>query len=282
MPEENVSIELIVLFLVIAYMIFCIAYWLLHRFCVLLPSKKITKLPSHYGITYDEVFFHSEDGTRLHGWFLFTKENPIRIDDQEAVIVFFPGYEGTVSKFLPGLNAFLKHGFNVFAFGYRGFGHSDFRWPTEKGVYKDAEAAVRFLTKERGIQSQQMVLYGQSLGCAMASQAAVYIQPRAVVLEGGFLSLADQVSRFIKFIPVRLLTTSRFSLQARLAKLQCPVLVAHSKEDKAVSSENAQKIFSAAHEPKNTIMIHGSHAKGLEVEPEPYMRALIDFVTQSY
>ena len=258
----------------------CLGYWSLHRFFAFFPSRRIKKLPSDYNMSYDEVFFQAADRTRLQGWVLYSKKSPVLINNKQAMIVFFSGWAGTMSKFLPGLNTLLEKGFNVFTFGYRGFGQSDFRWPTEKGVFKDAEGAVTFLVREKGLDPQQLILYGQSLGCALASRAAVRVQPRALILEGGFLSLADEVRRFITWLPVRLLTTSRFSLREYLPRLRCRVLVAHSAEDRAVGMENAEKIFHAAHEPKDKIVIHGPHAQGLRVQSEPYVAAIIEFITK--
>ena len=262
------------------YIGFCAGYWIFHRFFVIFPSRKIDKLPSDYNIEYEEVFFQTTDKIRLQGWFLLNKESSITIKGKQAVIVFFPGNAGSLSKFLTGLKELVSHGFTVFTFSYRGFGKSDFRWPTEKGVYRDAEAAVRYLEKEKGLKSEQLIFYGQSLGCAMASRASMHFKSAALILEAGFPSLPEIVKRYSKGVPLSLLTTSRFDTRYHLSRTHCPVLIAHSPEDKAIRLNDIENLFDAAHEPKRKTVINGLHAKGLEVNPLPFLNTITRFINE--
>ncbi|MFH1283317.1 MAG: alpha/beta fold hydrolase [bacterium] len=263
------------------YVVFCIGYWLFHRFFVILPSRKITTLPSDYGIRFQELFFNTTARTQLQGWFLFSNKSPIEINGKEALIVFLPGNAGALSKFLPGLKELVNYGFNVFALSYRGFGKSDFRWPTEQGVYHDAQAALNFLIHDKGYAPEQLVVYGQSMGCAIASYAAGIVKPKALILEAGFPSLPAVVSRFIPWLPINLINTSRFDTLQHLNNVHCPVLVAHSHEDRSVTMRQAEMIFNAAHKPKQKVVIHGTHAKGLEENPGSYLTAINQFIRET-
>lgn len=251
----------------------CLGYWIFHRFFVMFPSKKMEKSPADFGLDCDEVFFDSGDGVKLQGWLLFQSQHRSEINDDQPVIVFFSGNAGTLDKFLPGLQRLVDSGLAIFAFSYRGFGKSSSRWPTEKGVYRDSLGAVDFLIDQRGFSSKQLVFFGQSLGCAMASYAAIHFAPAGLILEGGFPSLPETARRHVKVFPVHFLTTSRFDTRAHLKRVSCPCLIIHSQDDKAIPLEDATALFDAAPEPKRKILVRGPHAKALETDPVPVLKA---------
>src|SRR5262245_49250920 len=104
------------------------------------------------------VWFNSADGTRLNGWFFKSQSIPAT-----ATIIFFHGNGGNVSSVGWLGQRFAKHGFNVLVFDYRGYGASDGVAAEESGLYADGDAAVAFVTKEKGILPDQIILYGHSL-----------------------------------------------------------------------------------------------------------------------
>jgi pimeloyl-ACP methyl ester carboxylesterase len=183
-----------------------------------------------------------------------------------------------MSDFLKPMTYLAKAGFHVFLFGYRGFGKSEKRRPTEKGVYRDSEAACEYLLKEKKILVKNMIFFGQSLGCAMAALMAGRFHPKALILEGGFSSLVEVVAQAVKWLPLRLLTTSRFETRKYLFKVNCPVLIIHSHEDKAIPLSHADDLFSAVTAKKQKAIISGPHAKGLEHDPVKYLKEIEQFL----
>jgi fermentation-respiration switch protein FrsA (DUF1100 family) len=191
-------------------------------------------------------------------------------------VVLFPGNEGSLSKFLDGMKSVLDAGADVFMFGYRGFSQSQARRPSEKGLHRDAEGAWRYLTESRGIEPRRLILYGQSLGCSIAAWAAARFTPGAVVLEGGFTSLAHVASRYVPWLPVALLTTERYNTLRYVQEATCPVLIGHSLDDRAIPLGHGKRLYAAAPEPKRWIDLHGEHARALEFVPQ-FAQAMVDF-----
>ncbi|MBD3272353.1 MAG: alpha/beta fold hydrolase [Elusimicrobia bacterium] len=277
----SILIQTLIGSMISLYVGLCIGYWIFHRFFVLFPSKKITHVPSDYGMDYEEVFFQTSDHVRLQGWWLSPQHPVMRINNKNATLVFFPGNKGTLSKFLPGLLHLVSSGYTVFVFSYRGFGKSALRWPTEHGVYQDSLAAVEYVLQTKQCDPKHLILYGQSLGCAMASKTAQHIHPAVLILEAGFTSMPDLVKQFIPWLPVHYLTTARFDTRHHLAHVHSPVIIAHSTEDKAVPPSQRDNLFNAAPEPKQKLTVYGLHAQGLEVNYKPYLESIRQFLEQT-
>ena len=106
----------------------------------------------------------------------------------------------------------------------------------------------------------------------MASHTALLFHPHALILEGGFPSLVEVAARAVKYLPLRLLTRSRFETRDFLKKISCPVLIIHSRDDKAIPLSDAHKLYDAAAGVKKIVVISGPHAKGLKHDTEKYLR----------
>ena len=261
--------------LVMVYFITCICYLLLHRYFIIFPSRRLSLTPQDYLLEHEDVYFNTVDKVLLNGWYIKGDQAG---EWKDFTIVLFPGNKGTMSDFLVQTKNLSKAGFNVFLFGYRGFGKSRGILPTEKGVYKDSEAACEYLTGKRHIRMKNIIFLGQSLGCAMAACTAVKFNPRALILEGGFPSIADVAARAVKWLPLKLLTRSRFDTKKFLEKIKCPVLIIHSRDDKAIPLSDADVLFGAVKVKKKKAVVSGPHVKGLEYDSEAYLMEMIDFL----
>jgi uncharacterized protein len=257
------------------YLMTCLFYLLLHRYFIIFPSRKLLKIPSDYALQYEEASFYTKDNTLVYGWFIKGKSAGAWKD---FTILFFPGNKGSMSDFLLQVKHLAEAGFNVFLFGYRGSGKSQRKWPVEKGVYEDSEVACEFLIKEKGIPPEKIIFLGQSLGCAMASYSAAIFDPLALILEGGFPSIADVAARAVKWLPLRILTRSRFDTKRYLAEVNCPVMIIHSRDDRAIPISDAYILREAVHEKKKMVLISGPHAKGLEHDSAEYLKELKGFL----
>jgi pimeloyl-ACP methyl ester carboxylesterase len=267
----------IILILFIIYLMVCAGYFIFHRFFIMFPSRKISAGPSTLNLEYEEAFLKTNDNIRIQSWFIKGTSVEEWID---LVFVLFPGNKGTISDFLEPMSYLAKSGFNVLLFSYRGFGRSQKKWPTEKGAYKDSEAACEYLLKEKNIDEKNIIFLGQSLGCAMAARMAGLYNPRALLLEGGFPSIGEVAGRAIKWLPLRLLTTSRFDTKHYLSKVECPVLILHSREDKAIPLSDANDLLDAAGCKKKMEVISGPHAKGLIYDRKKYLDAVEHFLKE--
>jgi len=234
------------------------------------PYPDIEATPDQLGLAYEPVTLTTADGLKLDGWFLPAPE-------PRGVLLFLHGNAGNISHRFESLEIFLHLGFSTFIFDYRGYGRSEGR-PSEQGTYLDAAAAWRYLTEQRGIAALDIVVFGRSLGGAIAAWLAAQHTPRALIVEASFTSVADMAAQLYPFFPVRLLTRYHYPVLEHLKQVRCPVLVVHSRDDKTVPFQHGTKLFEAANEPKEFLAIRGGHNDSFVVNGEDYVRALDRFL----
>jgi hypothetical protein len=238
-----------------------------------LPSRAIVATPERVGLAYETVEIRTEDSVRLHGWYLPAN------GDTRGVLLFFHGNAGNISHRLDSLKIFSDLGLDVLIFDYRGYGRSEGE-VSEQGTYLDAQAAWRYLTDGRRISEKNIVLFGRSLGAAIAAQLATRHNPSALIMESGFTSAPDLAAPYYPLFPVRLLARFRYSARDYLKSVRCPVLIVHSLDDEIVPIQHGRELFAAAHEPKEFLEIQGGHNDGFLVSRQSYVAGLDAFLTQ--
>jgi fermentation-respiration switch protein FrsA (DUF1100 family) len=179
------------------------------------------------GIVFEEVHFTSADGTKLHGWFFPNK-------DAKRAILYFHGNGECVAN-NADLMDHLRRELNaaVFIFDYRGYGHSEGR-PHEAGLIADGRAAQQWLADRLGIRPGDIVLFGRSIGGAVAIGVAAEAGAQALVLENTFTSLTDVAAGHFRWLPVRLLMRNRFDSLERIGRFDGPVFQTHAAVDEVV------------------------------------------------
>jgi hypothetical protein len=210
----------------------------------------------------EEVWFETSDGVRLHGWLFRTGARPA-----SATVIYFHGNGGNLSYY-DWLGAELAgRGFDLLLFDYRGYGRSAGASADERGLYADADAAYDFVTKSRGVEARRVVLYGQSLGTAAAADVAARRECGALVLESGLSSAADMAGEIMPWLPrfVRRLTKNKLDTAGKLARVGCPVLVAHGDRDEVIPAAQGRKLFDAAPAPKRLLIVEGAGHNDLSV-----------------
>lgn len=200
------------------------------------------------------VWFNSADGTRLNGWFFRSQSRLAPV-----TIIFFHGNGGNITNIGWMGQRFAKHGFNVLLFDYRGYGTSDGVAANEADLYADGDAAVAFVTS-RGIPREDIVLYGQSLGTAVACDVASRGNYGAVVLESGFSSASSLATSALPWLPrwLHFLGKNRFESARKLANVRSPILIAHGDPDGTIPTAEARLLFAAANEPKHLLIVPGA------------------------
>ena len=237
------------------------------RIFVFFPERELQGDPSDVGLAFTEVSFPATDGVMLHGWLV---PGP-----REITWLWFHGNAGNISHRLDNLlRIHHRLGVNVFLFDYRGYGRSEGR-PSEKGTYADAEGAFRHLTSRPDVDSNKIVLFGRSLGCALAVDLATRHEPNGLILESPFTSVADLANRAIPFLPLGFLVRTKYNSLSKIGNVSVPLLVLHGNADEVVPLELATRLFEAANQPKTFYTIVGAgHNNTYAVGGEPYFAAL--------
>jgi pimeloyl-ACP methyl ester carboxylesterase len=220
------------------------------------------------------ITFSSSDGTQLTGWIILA-ESP----KERRWIYFLHGNAGNVSTSAPWLSALHKLGINVFALDYRGYGESG-GVPSELGIYRDSSAGYEYLMKSRSVEPNHLLVYGHSLGAAVAVELATRVPIAGVVLEGAFLSIPKLGKEFYPFLPASLIIRNRFDSENRIAAVSCPKLFLHARFDTLVPIHEALELFRTAKAPKRFRVLAGDHADAITRDEDNVIREVSDFEEQ--
>ncbi|MFH1618563.1 MAG: alpha/beta hydrolase [bacterium] len=259
---------------VILLVLLAAAWFALRRFesvSIYFPDRTEVFSPGTYGLRPSEVMLASSDGKKISAWYFPPA-------DEKPVLLFCHGNGGNISYCLDKIKALLGTGAGVFIFDYRGYGKSSGR-PCEKGLYLDAEAALRWLASSAKISPGRIIIYGESLGCAVAVELAGR-NPSCggLVLESPFTSMQEMGRKVYPFLPVRLIVTQKYDSISKMPMLRCPLLVLHSREDEIIPFEMGRKIFEAAHVPKEFVTLRGGHNDGWAASGNTYLKAIKSFM----
>lgn len=253
------------LMLVIVYLIQGRMLYLSH-----VPGRALTASPADAGMEYEDVFIETADAVTLHGWFI-----PGRTS---SVVLFFHGNAGNISHRLESIRQFHDLGLSVLIIDYRGYGRSEGK-TTEAGMYRDAEAAWRYLTETRGVPANEIVVFGRSLGGSVAAWLAAEREPLALIVESSFTSVPEIAAEVYPWLPARRLSRMSHATIDYVRRVNCPVLVIHSRDDEIIPFHHGEAIFAAAPAPRSLLALRGSHNNAFVWDEATYLQGVRNFLT---
>ena len=226
--------------------------------------------PDSLGIESEDVWFETPDGCRLHGWWI---EHP----DPAGCVLYCHGSSGSITHRVEVFRALGSIGLEILAFDYRGYGQSE-GTPSEKGLCTDVRAAHRYLERDLGRAPGETLLFGHSLGGAVAIDAARDVEAAGLVVEASFTDVKDMARAFFPQLPLHLIAKNGFRSVDKVAGLELPKLFIHGTADHTVPFELGLRLYEAAAPPKELYTVQGaghndlhSHAGG------EYVRRLARF-----
>lgn len=221
------------------------------------------------GLDREEVWFHTGDGAKLHGWFF---EHP----QPQHVILYCHGNGEHVAHCGPRADDLRRqYQASVLVFDYRGYGKSEGK-PFESRLIADGLAAQRWLAQRAGVATNDIVLLGRSLGGGVAIACAEVEGARALVLQSTFARMVDVAAELKPLLPVRWLMRNRWDSLARIAAYKGPVLQSHGEHDTLIVPAEARRLFDAIPgAEKQFFSYEGGHNGGM---PPTYYAALTEFL----
>ena len=237
---------------------------------VFYPIKEIEVTPKDWGLRYDAVDIKLSDERKITGWFLPHPE-------AEKTVLFFHGNGGNISHRGDSLYIFHKLKLNILIIDYPGYGGSEGE-PSEKGLYQSATAAWQYLVSDKKINPENIIIFGRSLGGAVAVDLASRVKAGGVVLESTFSSVRDVVDIAFPILSDFIYLRYSFNSFHKIKKVAAPVLVVHSPDDRVIPFVTGQKLFSAVKSEKKFLQIEGGHNDGFMQSIKPYMRTLRSFI----
>jgi len=256
----------------VAYALMILFVFLYQPRLVYFPQveRELTATPRAAGLDYEDVTLTTADNVKLHGWWV-----PSR--NARGTILLMHGNAGNISHRLGYLTMFNRLGYSVLLFDYRGYGKSGGH-PDEEGTYRDAEAAWLHLAATRNVAPRDIVMVAESLGGGVATWLALKYPPRALVLASTFRSVPDLGAQIYPWLPVRLLARITYDNLARIARVDAPVLIAHSCDDDVIPFAHGEALFAAAREPKQMLVLAGGHNDGFLFTRDAWIAAVGAFL----
>lgn len=258
---------------ILTYLGVCGLIRLLQSRLIYFPTRAYDATPKDLGLEFEDLTLTTDDGVAIAAWYVPCAE-------AKASLIFCHGNAGNISDRLESVAVFHRAGYNVLLFDYRGYGRSEGR-PTEDGTYRDAEAAWAFLVNDKGQSSDRIVVFGRSLGGAVAIDLAKRRRPAALVVESSFTSLLDIGRLHYPLLPVRWLLSYRYDSLGKVPHIRCPKLFIHGVEDSLIPLANGRALFAAAAEPKEFLETPGGHNTGGFIQSPAYIARLTAFLDRA-
>ncbi len=245
----------------------CVAEMVYH------PAAGVERSPADIGLSYEEVQFQASDGVALSGWW-------VPADGAEKTVLFFHGNAGNIGGRLDTIRTIHSMGLNLFIFDYRGFGESGGS-PSKKGLYRDADAAFGVLTEQMDIRPESVILWGRSLGGAVAAQCASRHHAGTLILESTFTSMKDAANDLFFWVPGFVLRNHAYETLRYLEEITIPTLVIHSADDEVIDFSHGRRLYKAASRPKSFIELQGSHNHGFLRSKDVYISEIRHFIASA-
>lgn len=224
------------------YLLVMVGMFLFQRHLIYHPVKKLGP-PQENGFSAGtQVEILTQDGERLRCWY-------VKPTSKLQTILYLHGNAGNLADRAYKLKAFAEAGFGVLAVSWRGFGDSTGS-PSEVGLMQDARAAIHWLK----VPSDQLVLYGESLGSGVAVQMATEFPARLTMLEAPYISVQKRGQELYPWLPVKFLLRDNFNSMKHIAHIHSPLLIIHGEKDAVIPATHGIALFNEANEPKKIIL----------------------------
>ncbi len=256
------------------YLVLCGYLYTQQARFIFFPRRAIARTPAAVGLVFEDVWIPVEEASAenasaenasaenasdedlMHGWWIPAGDSPL--EDDPLTLLYFHGNAANVGDLVDLARQFHDMGLAVLLVDYRGYGRSQGGFPSQESVYADAEAAWRYLVRDRQRAPHRIVLYGHSLGGAIALWlAAQQPQAGAVIAEASFTSVGAIAQRIppYRLLPIDRLLTQRFDALAAAQQMQVPVLFLHGTADVTVPPDMSETLYEAATEPKELWLV---------------------------
>jgi len=273
-PLQNPLMK-IVISAVIIYLVILFILTVFQRKIIYYPYKldKNFEFP-RYVPGQEEVFINCEDGCTINGLFAPSKEN-------KHTVLIFHGNGGNITHRDFRLKEFNRLGCSVLLMDYHGYGKSEGK-PSEKNLYHDGEASLKWLWEEKKIKPEQIILFSESLGSGVAFELATKNSFRGLILEGPLSSIASVARSHFPYncFPVGLLIIDKFDNISKIKNIHCPLLFIHGTHDKIIDKKESEKLFEQANIPKEMYLVEGADHNDIPfIEPQRYWDKISDWLS---
>ncbi|MBU1121523.1 MAG: alpha/beta hydrolase [Candidatus Omnitrophota bacterium] len=233
------------------------------------PTKEIIETPRVLNVEFQDIYIKTSDNIKINGWF-------IPKPGARYTVLFLHGNGGNMGDRLDKINMFYDIGVNMFIVDYRGYGSSEGK-VSEKGVYLDARFCYKYLVDDFKIAPEHILVYGESLGAAIAIDLVSNVEVAALITEGAFTSIKEVGKTVHPFLTLFLLS-DKFNSLAKINHVTVPKLFIHSSSDELVPFSLGKKLYRKAVLPKQFVELTGDHNGAFIESQKKYIEAIKEFI----
>ena len=242
----------------IAYTSICGILFVSQPYFIFKPTRTFQKNPEFYNIKYQNVYLPvtgSSGNDVIHGWWIPSQRRNL------GTLLYLHGNSLNIGSNITQAYRFHQMGFSVFLIDYRGYGKSKGNFPSESQVYQDAQIAWNYLVKQKQIIANQILIYGHSLGGAVAIDLALkHPEAAGLIVHNSFTTMQQmaELDPYLRIFPVNLILRYRFDSITKVKSLQMPVLFVHGTADAMIPKTMSKNLYAAAPEPKQLLLVPGA------------------------
>ena len=231
----------------IIYVLFGIILFLFQR-KILFNSSERPKKPEDYGLNdVKEITVSTSDGFDLLAWYSRSLNN-------QPLLIYFHGNSFDIGERALRIKRYISNGWGVLLLAWRGYS-GNLGKPTEKNLYIDGESAIKWIKENSNHDLEDMILYGESLGCAVAVELGTHYKFKSIILEAPFTSVSDIAKKRYFIYPVSKLILDKFDNYSKIDKILSPILIISGKKDEVIPHSHSEKLFLKAKNPKKNLFI---------------------------
>lgn len=264
-----------IVFISILFLFIVIYLYFSQHKMVFFPGKKLIMTPDEIGLQYEDLYIQSGDKDKINAWYFPCTDTTEELHGK--VVLFCHGNAGNISHRLETVEYLLGFGTAIMLFDYRGFGKSEGS-PGEVEVYQDALACYDWLINENGFTADQIIIFGRSLGGAVAVDLANKVTCGGLIVESSFTSAKAMAKEMFPVFPISLILKYELNSVDKINHVNCPVLVTHSTEDEIIPYRMGEELFNAAGKPRKFVKFSGSHDERFYFLDSTYRDALWDII----
>lgn len=287
------ALRWLVVSLASAYVLSCCFLFLRQRQLIYRPGPELSLSPNSpdFGLRYEDVIIPMGEQESIHGWWVPADKNefsilpdePVQVLSSPRTILYLCGVGNNMGdyNYLARVSAFRQLGFSVLVFDYRGYGLSEGAFPNEAQLYEDAEAAWQYLLRVQKLSPEQILIYGESMGGAIALNLATnHPETSGLIMQSSFTSMANAIisKPVMKVFPISLILSEKFDSLTRIRQLKIPVLFLHGMADSVVPAKMSRQLHAAAPGPKQiTLIPEADHVSIYRPGKSSYLKAIEAF-----
>jgi fermentation-respiration switch protein FrsA (DUF1100 family) len=239
---KKIGFRLLILYLLIASMLY-----FFQEKIIFLPSQLPQEYVYNFSEPFEEFFLNANDGAKLNGLH-FKRENP------KGVILYFHGNAGDLARWGEIATFFAKKEYDIVLMDYRTYGKSTGKL-SEDALFNDAQLFYDYALQH--YKNEDVIVYGRSLGAAIATHTASKNNPAKLILETPFYNLLEIAKKRFPVLPVKWLLKYKFESDKYINNISCPITIFHGTDDTVVPYESGKKLFRLASGKKEFITVEG-------------------------